>query len=281
MNSMLGVFLLGTLVTAVSADDKTIDEAQLEADAVVIGQIVLKKNDVFDLTDERENNFLYRLVNKLHIITKDHVIEKQLLLKPGEAYSKRLVDESERILRRKNYLYEATIEPVNHSDGSVDLNWKMLAQPHQTIVIYMGLHGLPIICEQLVAHGLPADTPAALIQQGTTRNQQVFTATLATLVNTLADAGGAKAPTLIVVGEVVALREKLSWFNPRDSAAELNLLHGQHAIAQGRSADPFERSIDVLVGRLRKRLGDTAREPQILKTVRSEGYVLTSRITVE
>lgn len=122
-------------------------------------------------------------------------------------------------------------------DGSVDLNWKMLAQPQQTIVIYMGLHGLPIICEQLVAHGLPADTPAALIQQGTTRNQQVFAATLATLVNTLADAGGAKAPTLIVVGEVVALREKLSWFNPHDSAAELELSHGRHVMAHGRSVD--------------------------------------------
>ena len=120
-NSVLSVLLLGTLVTAVSADDKTIDEAQLEADSIVIGEIVLEKNDVFDLTDERENNFLYRLINKLHIITKDHVIEKQLLLGPGEPYSKRLVDESGRILRRKNYLYEATIEPVNLSDGSVDL----------------------------------------------------------------------------------------------------------------------------------------------------------------
>lgn len=133
---------------------------------------------------------------------------------------------------------QASVFVTGHlRDGSVDLNWKMLAQPHQTIVIYMGLHGLPIICKQLVAHGLPANTPAALIQQGTTRNQQVFTATLATLVKALADAGGAKAPTLIIVGEVVALREKLSWFNPRDSATELQLSDGQHAIAQQLPAD--------------------------------------------
>jgi hypothetical protein len=113
--------LLSTLLTVAYADDKVISEAELEADAVVVGKIVLEKHDVFDLTDERENNFLYRLANKLHIITKDHTIEKQLLLKPGELYSKRLVGESERILRSKNYLYEATIEPINLSDGSVDL----------------------------------------------------------------------------------------------------------------------------------------------------------------
>ena len=72
--------LLSTLVAAASADDNSIDEAQLEADAVVVGEIVLDKNDIFDLTDERENNALFRLANKLHIITKNQVIEKQLLL---------------------------------------------------------------------------------------------------------------------------------------------------------------------------------------------------------
>jgi uroporphyrin-III C-methyltransferase/precorrin-2 dehydrogenase/sirohydrochlorin ferrochelatase len=114
-------------------------------------------------------------------------------------------------------------------DGSVDLNWNMLAQPRQTIVIYMGLHGLPVICKELIAHGLPASMPAALIQQGTTRHQRVFTATLETLSQTVAQAGGAQAPTLIIVGEVVALRDKLNWFEPAAASAELALLRTDSA----------------------------------------------------
>jgi len=130
---VLGGLLLSTLAVAAfaddgtaeeeppEADDKKIDVAQLEADGVIVGNIVLVKSDVFDLTDERENNFLYRLVNKLHIITKDQVIEKQLLLEPGELYSKRLSDESERILRRNRYLYDVAITPTAVRDGAVDL----------------------------------------------------------------------------------------------------------------------------------------------------------------
>lgn len=111
----------GTEDTLPKTDDKKIDVAQLEADGAVVGNIVLVKSDVFDLTDERENNFLYRLVNKLHIITKDQVIEKQLLLESGDLYSKRLSDESERILRRNRYLYDVTITPTEVHDGVVDL----------------------------------------------------------------------------------------------------------------------------------------------------------------
>jgi hypothetical protein len=107
---------------APKTEEKTIDVAQLEAEGVVVGKITLVKNDVFDLTNEKENNFLYRLVNKLHIITKDHVIEKQLLLNPGDLYSKRLSDESERILRRNRYLFDVTITPTKEHDGVVDLS---------------------------------------------------------------------------------------------------------------------------------------------------------------
>jgi len=114
--------LLTTIVAVAQAEDKPVDEAQLEADATVIGEVVLEKSDVFDLTDERENNFLYRLVNKFHIITKDEVIEKQLLLKAGDLYSKRLADESERILRRNVYLFDVSITPKVKEDGTVDLH---------------------------------------------------------------------------------------------------------------------------------------------------------------
>ena len=98
-------------------------------------------------------------------------------------------------------------------DGSMNLNWAALAQPRQTIVFYMGLLGIDILCRELVAHGLPAATPAALVQQGTTPGQRVLTGDLATLPG-IVSRGGVKAPTLIIIGEVVRLRERLKWFEP-------------------------------------------------------------------
>lgn len=96
-------------------------------------------------------------------------------------------------------------------DGSCDLPWAELAAPSQTLVFYMGLVGLPLICQQLIAHGRAASTPAALIEQGTTCNQRVFTGTLANLPQLVAE-HQVHAPTLVIVGEVVQLRDKLAWF---------------------------------------------------------------------
>ncbi|MGA4530402.1 siroheme synthase CysG [Ectopseudomonas chengduensis] len=96
-------------------------------------------------------------------------------------------------------------------DGSSNLPWKDLVAPGQTLVFYMGLVGLPGICEQLIAHGRSGATPAALVQQGTTQNQRVFTGTLETLPQLVAE-HEVHAPTLVIVGEVVTLRDKLAWF---------------------------------------------------------------------
>ena len=98
-------------------------------------------------------------------------------------------------------------------DGSVDLNWKALAQPQQTVVFYMGLHGVPTICRELIKHGMPTDTPVALIQQGTTSNQRVYTSTLQALPERIKKED-IKPPTLIIVGTVVNLHEQLRWFVP-------------------------------------------------------------------
>jgi uroporphyrin-III C-methyltransferase/precorrin-2 dehydrogenase/sirohydrochlorin ferrochelatase len=104
-------------------------------------------------------------------------------------------------------------------DGSMNLDWDALARPKQTIVVYMGLHGLATLCKELVAHGLPGTTPAAIVQQGTTKNQRVITGTLATLPG-IAEVEQLHAPTLIIVGGVVTLRKKLAWFNPEKLALE-------------------------------------------------------------
>jgi uroporphyrin-III C-methyltransferase/precorrin-2 dehydrogenase/sirohydrochlorin ferrochelatase len=100
-------------------------------------------------------------------------------------------------------------------DGSMNLDWEALARPRQTIVVYMGLHGLATLCAELVAHGLPGDTPIAIVQQGTTKNQRVVTGTLATLPGK-SEVEELHAPTLIIVGGVVTLRHKLAWFNPEN-----------------------------------------------------------------
>jgi uroporphyrin-III C-methyltransferase/precorrin-2 dehydrogenase/sirohydrochlorin ferrochelatase len=96
-------------------------------------------------------------------------------------------------------------------DERLDLDWPRLATPNQTIVVYMGLLGLKMLCAKLIEHGLPATTPAAVVQQGTTPNQRVVTGTLATLPQQ-PEIATLRAPTLIIVGGVVTLREKLGWF---------------------------------------------------------------------
>ena len=98
-------------------------------------------------------------------------------------------------------------------DGTMDLDWDMLCRPRQTIVIYMGLKGLVHMCEQMIEHGLPGSTPAAIVQQGTTLNQKVVIGSLDSLP-ALAAQAELKPPTLIIVGSVVSLHAKLNWFHP-------------------------------------------------------------------
>ncbi len=98
-------------------------------------------------------------------------------------------------------------------DGSFNLNWKLLSQPNHTVVIYMGLTGLEIISQKLIEHGVSPDMPAALVQQGTTRNQRVITGTLSTLPEKV-KTEKVVPPTLIIIGEVVTLQDKLKWFDP-------------------------------------------------------------------
>jgi uroporphyrin-III C-methyltransferase/precorrin-2 dehydrogenase/sirohydrochlorin ferrochelatase len=116
-------------------------------------------------------------------------------------------------LTHRDYAQSVLFATGHLRDNSVDLDWNALTRPQQTVVIYMGLNGLNMICRKLIEHGLPADWPAAVIQQGTTRQQRVITGTLADLAEKVASAG-LKAPTLTIIGEVVKLRAKLAWFNP-------------------------------------------------------------------
>ena len=116
-------------------------------------------------------------------------------------------------LTHRDYAQSVVFVTGHLQDGTVNLNWKALVQPRQTIVFYMGLHGIDTICRELIRHGMPSSTLAALVQQGTTRNQRVLTGDLETLP-LIVDKAHVKAPTLIIVGDVVALHGRLKWFEP-------------------------------------------------------------------
>jgi uroporphyrin-III C-methyltransferase/precorrin-2 dehydrogenase/sirohydrochlorin ferrochelatase len=103
-------------------------------------------------------------------------------------------------------------------DATMDLDWAALARPRQTLVVYMGLLALPTLCRELVRHGMAATTPAAVIQHGTMPNERIVTGTLATLPDAAA-AAALESPTLIIVGDVVAFRDRVMHQVVTDSAA--------------------------------------------------------------
>jgi uroporphyrin-III C-methyltransferase/precorrin-2 dehydrogenase/sirohydrochlorin ferrochelatase len=98
-------------------------------------------------------------------------------------------------------------------NGQVNMNWQDLQDPSQTIVVYMGLVGLGTICQSLIDNGRDRATPAALIEQGTTPSQRVLCGTLESLPQIVQKAD-VNPPTLLIIGSVVTLRDKLTWFHP-------------------------------------------------------------------
>lgn len=91
------------------------------------------------------------------------------------------------------------------------IHWESLAKGIDTLAIYMGVGNLPYICEQLIKHGRPESTPVSLIHWGTTEAQHTITGTLSTITD-IARNAEIRNPSMIIVGEVVKLREKIQWF---------------------------------------------------------------------
>ena len=112
--------LVGLVVSTVAADEVPPPET-LEAERYVIGEVTLDKADVFDLSNPDENTWLYRAANRWHIMTRDKTIRKQLLFRPGDLYDRRLIEESERLLRQNKYLFDAEVKATQATDGRVDL----------------------------------------------------------------------------------------------------------------------------------------------------------------
>lgn len=114
-------------------------------------------------------------------------------------------------LTHRDYAQSCIFVTGQLKEGELNLNWSVLVKPRQTVVVYMGLAGLPQLSRKLQEHGMPADMPAALVQQGTTENQKVWLSTIDELP-AVAEREKPIAPTLLIIGEVTKLHDKLAWF---------------------------------------------------------------------
>lgn len=114
-------------------------------------------------------------------------------------------------LTHRNYAQRCMFVTGHLKDGTTDLDWAALVRPQQTVVIYMGLSGLPDISKNMISHGASPDFPIAVVQDGTIATQKVVTGTLATIAQRVQEAG-LKSPCLTIVGEVVKLHDTLAWF---------------------------------------------------------------------
>lgn len=119
-------------------------------------------------------------------------------------------------LTHRDYAQSVRFITGHTRDGKLDLDWGNLATCKDTLVFYMGLSASAEICQQLIAHGMPATRAAGLVEHGTTARQQVYTGTLSTLPGLII---GAESPSLLIVGDVVKLHEKLAWFQGSPDAA--------------------------------------------------------------
>ncbi|MFW8590680.1 siroheme synthase CysG [Glaciecola sp. 2405UD65-10] len=115
-------------------------------------------------------------------------------------------------LTHRDHAQSVTFTTGHLKNDTIDLDWPSLVKPNHTLVFYMGLTGLPIICDKLIKHGMRSDMPIALVEGATRSEQKVVTGTLDT-ISDLEATKALKPPTLIIVGSVVNLHKQLNWFN--------------------------------------------------------------------
>ena len=114
-------------------------------------------------------------------------------------------------LTHRDYAQSCIFVTGHRKDGTVNLNWNLLTQPNQTLIFYMGLLGLEHICASLIEHNMPPDTPIALIMHGTLADQKVIVSDLSNIATEVQNEE-IKPPTLLIVGKVVELYNKLQWY---------------------------------------------------------------------
>ncbi|NOH80695.1 uroporphyrinogen-III C-methyltransferase [Vibrio sp. RE86] len=119
-------------------------------------------------------------------------------------------------LTHRDYAQSAMFITGHLKAESDQMDWSTLARGNQTLVIYMGLMKSEYIQSQLIEHGRQSDTPIAIVERGTQQTQKVFKGQLAELSDLAKDA---QSPSLIIIGEVVNLSDKLAWFTPHTQSS--------------------------------------------------------------
>lgn len=123
-------------------------------------------------------------------------------------------------LTHRDYAQSVQFVTGHCRKGGNSPDWEALAKPNQTLLVYMGLINSADIQSELVKHGRNADTPVAVIENGTRPEQRVVTGNLGNLIELIAE-NQIKSPALIVIGEVVALQSKLAWFGQQETPQAL------------------------------------------------------------
>jgi uroporphyrin-III C-methyltransferase/precorrin-2 dehydrogenase/sirohydrochlorin ferrochelatase len=208
--------------------EEILDLARRDADLVYVG----KERDKHTLPQEGINQMLVRIAKKgkrvLRLKGGDPFIfgrggeEIETLMEegipfqvvPGITAASGAASYAGIPLTHRNYAQSVLFVTGHLKDRTMNLNWNALVQPSQTVVVYMGLLGVKTLCAKLVEHGMSPQTPIALVQQATTPTQKVLIADLQTMPERM-DEADIQPPTLIIVGDVVKLHEKLAWFEPR------------------------------------------------------------------
>jgi len=113
-------------------------------------------------------------------------------------------------LTHRDYAQSVRFITGHLKNDTCNLPWADFVQNSQTLVFYMGLVGLPVICGELIGHGMKPEMPVALVSRGTTPEQAVVTGNLSNIVHKV-EQSGVQAPTLVIIGEVVNLRSRLDW----------------------------------------------------------------------
>lgn len=207
-------------------NDELLKYAKKEADLIYCGKLP----DYHTLKQETINSFLVKFAKKGKVVTR---------LKGGDPFVFGRGGEEAEVLANNDIPFEVVPGitsgiaapayagiPVTHREhgasvaivtghrkgnGADDIRWEHLAKGVDTLAIYMGVSNLPYICERLTEHGKSGETPVALVHWGTYEEQRTITGTLNTIVD-IVKRENVENPSMIIVGEVVKLREKLRWF---------------------------------------------------------------------
>ena len=119
-------------------------------------------------------------------------------------------------LTHRDYAQSCVFVTGHGKDGPIELDWETLLRPRQTVAIYMGLAHLELLTAQFIARGADPRLPAAIIENGTRATQKTVTGCIADIA-AKASAAQLRGPTIIIIGHVVALRDKLNWFAPQNA----------------------------------------------------------------